>query len=575
MNEDRAGDFPLGRWRARWIWFEAPRITLDFPQLVVARAEVADRIGCLRRTFDLHAVPPRVPARVTADSRYILWVNGSEVARGPLRGNSRRLHYDTVDLAPYLRAGRNVIAVLARFYGRPVPWWAPAPPTPQLGGGAFVFEARLSDTQWLLSDDSWRAHGADAWNSMSTASVGNMPLEAFDARRLAAGWNTPDFDDKDWTSAVVLAANFLGFSGRHEPPAPPYGVLQPRPIQQLGRVRREAKLIAVHRAPRGDELADPVEQVRRDLAVAVPFDRTSPGPLPGTVEGFSEPTVPTSIAADALPTGNEHVCVATFDFGEIVSGTVILDVDAPAGTRFDLAAGEFVGPGGVVRQDDERLGLRYVARGTHDRFESFDSLGFRCASIAVRASEPVRLRPLVVCERLYPHPEGPRFACSDPRLEQIWAVGRRTVDLCSHDAYLDCPTREQRAWTGDFVVHQMVDLATSADWRLACWNVELAASPRPDGMLPMAAGGDIEHLDFSYIPDWALHWVRALHNLYRYTGDRELVARLLPVTENVLRWFVPFQDGDGLLTDVTGWVIIDWSSVTTAGYRAGRHELAM
>ena len=32
-------------------------------------------------------------------------------------------------------------------------------------------------------------------------------------------------------------------------------------------------------------------------------------------------------------------------------------------------------------------------------------------------------------------------------------------------------------------------------------------------MLPMAVGGDIEHDDASFIPDWALHWVRALHNL--------------------------------------------------------------
>jgi hypothetical protein len=84
-------------------------------------------------------------------------------------------------------------------------------------------------------------------------------------------------------------------------------------------------------------------------------------------------------------------------------------------------------------------------------------------------------------------------------------------------------------------------------------------------MLPMAAGGDIEHADAAFIPDWALHWVRALHNLWRYTGDRERVARLLPVAENVLRWFEAFQADDGLASDVTGWVIIDWSSVTVDG----------
>jgi hypothetical protein len=170
-----------------------------------------------------------------------------------------------------------------------------------------------------------------------------------------------------------------------------------------------------------------------------------------------------------------------------------------------------------------------------------------------------------VHERLLPRPEGPFFACSDPRLDAIWAAGRRTVDLCSHDAYLDCPTREQRAWTGDSVVHQMVDFATHPDWRLATHNVALAASPRPDGMLPMAVAGDIEGQDPSYIPDWALHWIRALHNLWRYTGDRAAVGRLLPVAEGVLRWFEPFLGSDGLLRDVTGWVIIDWSSVSVDG----------
>jgi hypothetical protein len=173
-------------------------------------------------------------------------------------------------------------------------------------------------------------------------------------------------------------------------------------------------------------------------------------------------------------------------------------------------------------------------------------------------------------ERLHPRAGAdadgaPFFECSDAVLNRIWSVGRRSVDLNSHDAYLDCPTREQRAWTGDMVVHQMVDFATHPDWRLACWNVELCASPRPDGMLPMAAGGDIEHHDASFIPDWALHWVRALHNLHRYTGDRDRVARLLPVAEGVLRWFEAFADDDGLASDVTGWVIIDWSSVSVDG----------
>jgi hypothetical protein len=168
-------------------------------------------------------------------------------------------------------------------------------------------------------------------------------------------------------------------------------------------------------------------------------------------------------------------------------------------------------------------------------------------------------------ERLYPVTGDAYFACSDPRLDAIYAVGRRTVTICSLDSYVDCPTREQRAWTGDSVVHQMVDLTTNTDWRLARWHPTLTASPRADGMLPMAVAGDIEHIDTTIIPDWPLHWVHSVHNLYRYVGDREEIARLLQVAEGVIRWFDPFLDAEGCAADVFGWVLIDWSAVYTQG----------
>ena len=81
----------------------------------------------------------------------------------------------------------------------------------------------------------------------------------------------------------------------------------------------------------------------------------------------------------------------------------------------------------------------------------------------------------------------------------------------------------------------------------------------------MAVASDAEDADFTIIPDWALHWVHAVWNLYRYTGERSDVAELITVVEGVLRWFDPFLDDDGLLRDVFGWVIIDWSWVRTNG----------
>lgn len=502
--------------------------------------------ACFRRNVDLDVIPAHVPARVSADSRYALFVNGAEVARGPVRANGRRLHYDLVDLAPHLRPGRNAIAALVRFFGRPNPWWAPVPASFELGAGAFLFEARLGDA-WLVSDANWRTLRAEAWQALAAGGIGGMPIEVFDARGLAPDWQHADFDDSTWQPARVLASNHLGFGGRHEPPIAPYGALRPRPIALLGCVHREGAPARVARADAQAPQQDPVATVLGDMKSAQADDA-------GALRW------PLTLPCDA---GTPQV--VTIDFGEVVSGTVTLDLEAPAGARIDVAAAEFAGADMRLDPDDERAGFRYLARGHDDRFEAFQSLGFRFLGLSVRADRPVLLRSVGVSERLHPREAGPFFECSDAALNRIWSVGRRSVDLNSHDAYLDCPTREQRAWTGDMVVHQMVDFATNPDWRLACWNVELCASPRPDGMLPMAAGGDFEAFDSGFIPDWALHWVRALHNLWRYTGNRERVAALMPVAEGVLRWFEPFADRDGLASDVTGWVIIDWSSVSVDG----------
>jgi hypothetical protein len=158
-------------------------------------------------------------------------------------------------------------------------------------------------------------------------------------------------------------------------------------------------------------------------------------------------------------------------------------------------------------------------------------------------------------------------------LDEIWLVGRRTLDICSHDAYIDCPTREQRAWVGDAAISQAVDMVSNSNWDLARWNIEALASPRSDGMLPMAVGGDFEHLNFTFIPDFGCHWVHALDGLHRYTGDAGLVGKLLPVAENLVRWFEKYQRADGLLSGVSGWVFIDWAAVSTSGRCAALNGL--
>jgi len=526
----------------------------------------------LRREFDLDSVPEHAFARLAVDSRYVLYVNGEEQARGPARGNLRRLRYDVVDLASALVPGRNVIAILARYFAHENAWWAPVPVAGQLGAGALAFELALPGS-WIVSDDDeWRALPGRAWVDLVADGVAAMPSECCDAREFPADWTSVDFDHSQWAAALALKTNSMGFSGDVHPPSQPYGPLPQRTLSILGCEDRAAQRLVSLGAWPIDETLDarpPFEHVMHYATSDLP-ERSGEGRELSSFQSEVAAGVGFPIVIEACSNGVEVVLA---DFGEVIVGSVYFEIEAPTGTRIDAAAVERLDSEGCPAPSGEEAGFRYWARGEADVYETASVYGLRALAISIQSTGPVTIRKIGVRERTYPRPDGCYFECSDELLNRVYQVGRRSVDLCSQDAYIDCPTREQRAWTGDAVVHQMVDLASNPDWGLARWNVEMAASPRADGMLPMALAGDIEVQDRTFIPDYSLHWIHSLHNLYRYTGDRELIGRLLPVAERVLRWFDDFTTRDGLLSNVTSWVLIDWSSIHVSGKSSALNAL--
>jgi hypothetical protein len=545
-----AQDFPEIRWKGHWIWTPEVQVPFNIGLPGTDRASEQETHSLFRKTILLDAIPERVPARITADSRYVLYLNRQEVFRGPIRSQPRRLHYDLFDLAPYLQPGENVFAVYVKYYGKPKSYWMPATPNTRLGKtGILVFEANLGDPGWLVSDESWQACKSDAWSDeglQGAAFVGGsgIPIEILDARKLPSSWRDYNFDDSSWGSAQRVPAVHIGGFAHTQPPTDPYGPLYPRPIAKLdGAIVAPVSVSTAALAGAVDEsVGSPVVRVAHSLAFANASQNAS---LPLDIE---------ILAAGPV--------LLIMDMGRIVSGLVQLTMQAPAGTTFELSYVEAPLTSGVMDLHGVHAGSRYVARGEQDRFEVFDSNGFRYAYVVVHGPpSTVKIDGFAVRELIYPWQPGASFACSDETLNQIYNAGIRTVNLNSHDAFIDCPTREQRAWVGDSVVHQMVHLATNLDWRLAWHFLTLANSPRSDGILPMSVVGEIESSGSFTIPDWALHWVHGVYNLYRFTGDQEKVKSFMPTIERVLRWYAPFQTSTGVLKDVTEWNLVDWGSV--------------
>src|SRR5512138_3926293 len=89
---------------APFVWFDA-------------QAKGRNVHAYFRRELTLKASPASAQIHLFAHTHYELRVNGRFVGWGPARGYPEFPTYDTYDLAPHLRAGRNVIAVHVAWNG--------------------------------------------------------------------------------------------------------------------------------------------------------------------------------------------------------------------------------------------------------------------------------------------------------------------------------------------------------------------------------------------------------------------------------------------------------------------------
>lgn len=536
------------QWRGEWIGQKPVPSSKDRMARGARTAPFSRHL--YRSTLTVDTLPTTAPLRLTADSRYVLYVNGEEAGRGPVRSQPRKLHYDSYDVAALLQEGSNQVVVLVTYYGAANSFWQPAAGTGNFGStGVLALEMQLGQ-DWFVSGADWEVQHATAWSEPPRRGfAGGVPVEVFDARLLEPEWK--EGTGGTWSAAHVQPVVHLSGLGATRPPSDPFGALLPRPIGACGgdEVAPVAAAMGNSR-PLATAAEDPVDNVRtlwHGLTSAMA--EVQPGDV-----GF-DVTGPVTRAI-------------SFDFGRIVAGHTAFSLEAPAGTTIDILYREAPDTTPeTAGHHAPRTGARYIARGRDDTFVAQEINGLRWISmiITVPHAGTVRLSNLRVREYLSQRTGTSYFRSSDAELDKLYLAGIRTVALNSLDAYVDCPTREQRSWVGDAVVHQMVNLTTSEDWRLPHWYIELANSPRPDGILPMSVVGDLEHSQGFTIPEWSLYWVHGLHNIFRYTADRDTLTAAAPTARRILEWFVPYLTDGGLLANLPEWTLTDWSSIFLNG----------
>ena len=196
-------------WSAKWIWDSTDgseeNVWMTF-----------------RKTVDVEAVPQELNAHISADSKYWLYINGESVVyegavkRGPTPTDS---YYDTVDIAPYLREGKNIISVLVWYWGKDTSY-----SNIDSGKGGFIFEAE-GDELSVLSDSSWKVMRNSAYLKDKSFRKPNYRLPEFniwyDAGSEMGNWTSADFDDSLWENATEASVGGEGVSGKLYPRAIP------------------------------------------------------------------------------------------------------------------------------------------------------------------------------------------------------------------------------------------------------------------------------------------------------------------------------------------------------------------
>jgi hypothetical protein len=117
------------------------------------------------------------------------------------------------------------------------------------------------------------------------------------------------------------------------------------------------------------------------------------------------------------------------------------------------------------------------------------------------------------------------FECSDGVLNEVWRLGRTTLEACMEDAYLDCPWRERGLYSGDFLVQFMANLAAFGDTRLFRRCIELFLLAQGDsGLVPGGAHG----LPPGRHPDYSAILPQALWQYWARTGETEFLVAMAP-----------------------------------------------
>ncbi len=477
-----------------------------------------------RRNFDLKDKPDSFVINISADNRYRLYVNGTPACWGPARGDQLAWNYETLDIAPLLRAGKNTLAVLVWNMGIYRPCAQLTYQTGLIVQGNGPAEEVVSTTK----EQRWLARKDQAFGPLYTSFVGTG--DSIRGEKFLWGWEQPQYDDSDWeTARVGRAGNPYGASL--------YGgydlVLVPREI------------------PLMEETLQRIPVIRRSEGID-PSTRFIDGNDPLTIPAHTSCTILldqtylTNAYPELIVSGGKGACIR-MSFAE-----ALFDDNRQKGNRNEIEGRN------IKNGTSKNYDLIYPDGAEHRLYRTLWFRTYRYFQLEITtADQPLVIEDLYGMFTGYPFREQGSFTSDDPLLDRIWETGWRTARLCAVETYFDCPYYEQLQYVGDTRIQALISLYVSGDDRLMRQAIRAFNLSRSwEGITKCHYPG----MNPQFIPPFSLYWINMLHDYWMYRDDEAFLRSMLPGVVSILTWY------EGMIDPATGmvrsrvphWNFVDW-----------------
>jgi alpha-L-rhamnosidase len=550
-------DPPSRVWHATWITH--PTAPLRSPQVLH-----------FRRSLTLASVPASYVIRVSADNRFILYVNGKRAGDGPARGDLTHWRYEHFDLAPLLQPGDNLITATV--------WnW-----------GVFAPIAQMSDrTAFLLeSEATGDASGAPGDRSSSPGSIstpggwlveiepGQTPLprstlsyityyasgpgEQLDASQYDWSWNSPSASGSNWVKPgdPMRDSAFPGTNRAHSSDTTgdnPWGLVPDElPHMQYsetspGQAVRASQAKAVHVSAEPGFIQAEIQS--QSLALNDFPGKSASIPARTQAHILLDRKTLTTAYPRLIASGGKGAKIR-LTYSEALFDDKFHKADRDALDYTD-AQGQ--------KHDRQALGLNDLFLpdgGDHRVFEPLWWRTWRYLDLDIEtADQPLTLESLTANFTAYPFEERAKLTTNDADLDKIWEISWRTARLDAHETYMDTPYYEQLQYIGDTRIQALISYTVAGDDRLARQALEAFNDSRiPEGITRSRYPSSLPQ----NIPTFSLLWIGMLHDWWMYRPDPAPVRESLQGTRSVLGWFAQHERPDGLLEKLPWWSFIDW-----------------